>query len=109
MLGVANPAPIALVCAADGYNATYSWPQLTGYESEVTYRVLVGGVATTSYTRGTAYDTTVAFASTAALAAFGTGSKTVEVQQKLASGVWHRVGTGALILSNAVPYLACGT
>ncbi len=106
--GTPNPAPINLTCVADGYNTTYNWPQLTGYESEVTYRVLVGGTVTSAYTRGTAYDTTVAFASTAALTAFGTGTKTVEVQQKLASGVWHRVGTGTLILSNAVPYLACG-
>jgi hypothetical protein len=74
----------------------------------VTYRVVVGGIVTTSYTRGTAYDPTVAFASAAALASFGEGTKTVEVQQKLASGVWHRVGTGTLMLRNTVPYLACG-
>jgi len=108
MLGVANPAAITLTCAADGYNATYAWPQLTGYENEVTYRVLVAGVVTTAYSRGTGFDTTIAFASTAALAALGTGTKTVEVQQKLASGVWHRVGTGSLKLSNTTPYLACG-
>jgi hypothetical protein len=109
MFGNATPAPIALTCSADGYNAYYSWPQLTGYETEVVYRVYIGGILVTPHTRGTGWDPTVQFSSgSITVGTYGAGSKAVLVQQNVANAGWTTTGTGTLVIAGAAPFLQCG-
>jgi hypothetical protein len=105
----ATPPPAALTCSADGYNAYYSWPQLTGYQNEVVYRVYIGGILDTTHSRGTGWDTTIQFGNGGVTtAAYGSGSKTVLVQQSVAGGAWSNVGTGTIVIAASAPYLQCG-
>jgi len=112
MYETATPTPITLTCdngGGGGYNAYFSWPQLTGYEGEVVYRVLVGGVVDTVHSRATGYDPTAQFGSGPTLSTYGAGTKSIEVQQSLAGGAWTQVGTSSLIINNSVPTLQCGS
>jgi len=108
-LGTATPAPVALTCTGDGFTRYFSWPQLTYYQGEVTYRVFLNGVLVSPHNRGTGFDTTVQFNSTQTTAAiYGTGSKVVEVQQSVGGAPYTRVGTGALVINSTAPLLQCG-
>jgi hypothetical protein len=109
MFETATPTPIALTCSGDGYTRYFSWPQLVGYQGEVVYRVLVGGVVSTVHTRGTGYDTTVQFGAAATLSAYGAGTKSIEVQQSVAGAPWAQVGTSSLVISSTDPILQCGS
>jgi hypothetical protein len=105
----ATPPATSLTCSADGYNAYYSWPQLTGYQNEVVYRVYIGGILDTTHSRGTGWDTTVQFGNGGVTtAAYGAGSKTVLVQQSVAGGAWTDVGTGTIVIASSAPFLQCG-
>jgi hypothetical protein len=109
MFETATPTPIALTCTGDGYTRYYSWPQLTGYQGEVTYRVLIDGDVDTVHTRATGYDTNAQFGSTPTLAEYGAGTFAVEIQQSIAGGAWAQVGTSTLVINNADPILQCGS
>ena len=102
-----TPATIALTCASTGTTATYSWPTLTGYDTEVIYRVLLNGVVDTVYTGATGADTNARFASTATAAAYPVGTYSVEVQSSVAGSGWWSVGTGTLVIRATAPILSC--
>lgn len=109
MFNTATPAPIVLSCSADGYNAYYSWPQLTGYETDVVYRVYINSILVNPHTRGTGWDPTVQFGNASITTAiYGSGSQPVLVQQNVNNAGWTTTGTGTLILANSAPYLLCG-
>jgi hypothetical protein len=109
MFNTATPVATPLTCSADGYNAYFSWPALTGYQAEVVYRVYVGGVLVSPHSRGSGWDPTVQLSyPTISASTYGSGSKTVLVQQSVSSGPWSDVGTGTLLIAASVPYLACG-
>jgi hypothetical protein len=107
MFNTVNPTPITLTCSADGWTANYSWPQLTGYESEVTYRVLVGATVDAVHTGATGFDPTARFAWDVTTAAYPVGVYTLTVQQSVAGGSWNTTGTGTLRVAAAAPYLNC--
>ena len=102
-----TPATIALSCASTGTTATYSWPTLTGYSTEVVYRVLINGVVSTVHTGATGADTNARFASTATAAAYPVGTHSVEVQSSVAGSAWWSVGTGTLVIRSTAPILSC--
>lgn len=105
----ATPAPVALSCSADGYTAYYSWPALTGYEAEVVYRVSIGGILVNPHARGTGWDPTVQFGNgSITVGTYGSGSKTVLVEQNVANAGWTTTGTGTLVLAATAPFLLCG-
>jgi hypothetical protein len=109
MFNTATPVATPLTCSADGYNAYFSWPALTGYQAEVIYRVYIGGVLVSPHSRGTGWDPTVQLSyPTISTGTYGSGSKTVLVQQSVSSGPWSTVGTGTVVIAASVPYLACG-
>jgi hypothetical protein len=109
MFQTATPAPIALTCSADGYNAYYSWPGLTGYEAEVVYRVFIGGILVNPHSRGTGWDPTVQFGNgSITTAVYGSGSKSVLVEQNVSNAGWTTTGTGTLVLASSAPFLLCG-
>lgn len=114
-LGVVSPAPVPLICsdggASAGWNALYSWNQLTYYQNQVTYRVLFDGAVLPSmrYARATGYDTTLQLEwATVTSALVGIGSHTVEVQQSVFGGAFTSTGTGVLTVAATAPYLQCG-
>jgi hypothetical protein len=109
MFETATPTPITLTCTGDGFTRYFSWPQLVGYQTEVVYRVLVGGSVSTVHTRATGYDTVAQFGSTATLGAYGAGLKSIEVQQSVAGAPWTQVGTSSLLISSTNPVLQCGS
>ncbi|MGV8969688.1 MAG: RICIN domain-containing protein [Microbacteriaceae bacterium] len=109
MFEIATPAPIALSCTGDGYTRLFSWPVLTGYQSVVTYRVLVDGEVDTIHTRATAYDTNAQFGGVAARAEYGAGTYSIEVQQSISGGSWSKVGDASLVINNSDPILQCGS
>lgn len=102
-----TPATIALTCAATGTTATYSWPTLTGYTTDVTYRVLLNGVVDTVHTGATGADTNARFASTATAAAYPVGTYSLEVQSSVGGSAWWSVGTGTLVIRSTAPILSC--
>ncbi len=102
-----TPATIVLTCASTGATATYSWPTLTGYDTEVIYRVLINGVASTVHTGATGADTNARFASAATAAAYPVGTHSVEVQSSVAGSGWWSVGTGTLVIRATAPILSC--
>lgn len=109
---ISNPSPpsITLTCTGDAYTRYFSWPQLTGYEDSVVYRVRMDGALLTNseYSRGTAYDTTIQFsASNSALIAKGVGSHAIAVEQSVNGAGWTTTGTGTLIITSAA-LLGCG-
>jgi len=113
LLEVVVPPSTALTCVNDGggYNATYSWPALTGYQSSVVYRVKLNGtvLAESAYGGGTGWDTNVRFQGGAAAAGtYGTGSKSILVEQSVLDGPWTTTGTGTLNISSSVPFMTCG-
>ena len=112
MFETATPTPVTLACdngGGAGWNANYSWAQLTGYENEVTYRVLVGGVVDTVHTGGNGWDPVARFGHVETLAAYGPGTRTIEVQQSVAGAPWAQVGTGSLVINSTAPILQCGS
>jgi hypothetical protein len=109
MFETATPVPVTLTCTGDGYTRLYSWPQLTGYEGVVTYRVLIDGDVDTVHTRATGWDPNAQFSSTATLPEYGEGTFSVEVQQSISGGPWASVGTGSLIINGSDPILQCGS
>jgi len=113
LLEVVVPPSTALSCAGDagGYNVTYSWPQLTGYQGSVVYRVKLNGtlLAASAYGGGNGWDTNVRFQGGAAAAGtYGTGAKTILVEQSVLDGPWTTTGTGTLNIANSVPFMTCG-
>lgn len=102
-----SPAPVALTCVSDATSASYSWPSLTGYTTEVVYRVLLNGVVDSVHTGATGADPTARFNGAAVAAAYPVGSYSVEVQQSVASGGWTSTGTATLVRAAAAPYLSC--
>lgn len=109
MFKVATPAPVALTCNADGYNAYYTWPAPTGYETEVVYRVYINNILVSPHSRGTGWDPTVQLSNgTITTATYGSGSKPVLVQQNVNNAGWTTTGTGTLVIANAAPFLLCG-
>jgi hypothetical protein len=107
MYETVTPAPITLSCVADGLTANYSWPQLTGYQSEVSYRVLVGTTVDAVHTGATGTDTVARFAWGVTTAAYPVGTFTITVQQSVAGGSWTTTGTATLVRAAAAPYLSC--
>ena len=109
MYKTATPTSVALSCTADGYNAYYTWPALTGYETEVVYRVYIGGILVNPHARGTGWDPTVQFGNgSTTTATYGSGSKAVLVQQNVSGAGWTNTGTGTIIIAAAAPFLQCG-
>lgn len=108
IVSTSTPAPTTLVCEGNGSNyIDYSWPGLTGYEAEVTYKVYVGGIYVKDHTNG--YWTHAQMAPTdLPIATFGTGTKTVEVRQSVAGGAWTPVGTGSITIASGTNNIACG-
>lgn len=102
-----TPAPITLACSSDGSNSVYTWALLTGYEAEVTYRVLVGATVDTVHTGGTGSDPNARFAWVPTTAAYPAGTYTVTVQSQVANSAWYTVGTATLKRNSSAPWLAC--
>jgi hypothetical protein len=116
---VVVPPAAALACTGDsgGYNVTFSWPELTGYQSSVVYRVKLNGTILAApvnnsggaYGGGNGWDTKVRFGSGGSAAAlYGTGSKAILVEQSVLDGPWTTTGTGTLNIANSVPFMTCG-
>jgi hypothetical protein len=109
MFKVATPAPVALTCSADGYNAYYSWPAPTGYENDVVYRVYINNILVSPHARGTGWDPTVQFGNgSITTTTYGSGSKPVLVQQNVNNAGWTTTGTGTIVIANSAPFLLCG-
>lgn len=108
-LGTATPPSVALTCTGDQFTRYFSWPALTYYQGEVTYRVFLNGVLDSTHTRGTGYDTTVQFGNltTTAANSGGAGSKVVQVQQSVGGAPYTQVGTGTLVITST-GFLQCG-
>lgn len=109
MFNQATPAPVALTCSADGYNAYYSWPAPTGYENDVVYRVYINNILVSPHSRGTGWDPTVQFGNgSITTTTYGSGSKPVLVQQNVNNAGWTTTGTGTIVIANSAPFLLCG-
>lgn len=109
MFNIATPPPATLTCTADGYNAYFSWAPPTGYESEVVYRVYINGTLVSPHSRGSGWDPVVQFGSgSVTTAIYGSGAKTVLVQQNVSNVGWTTTGTGTLVINASAPFLQCG-
>jgi len=104
----AVPAPTTLTCGGGGYNLTMSWPELTGYQGDVVYRVSVDGGIDTLHGRAGGYDPTAQWSSSFATT-YGIGSHQVLVEQSVFGSTWTTVGTGTVtVTSLGGPYFQCG-
>ena len=89
--GDADPAPVTLTCSSDGYNLYLSWPALSGYQGDVTYRVSVDGRSDTIHGRGSGWDTTVQWSGLFAWT-YGTGAHQILVEQSVFGAPWTTTG-----------------
>ena len=106
---VANstPDPITLTCAGNGSNfIEYSWPVLTGYQQEVTYKVYLDGVYFRDHTNG--YYTTEQFNYVDLPAAIkAVGVHTVRIEQSVSGAAYTVTGTGTLRVAATTFNMTC--
>lgn len=107
VVGNSQPAPVALSCSGNGSNyIEFSWPVLTGYEAEVTYKVYVDGVFVRNHTNG--YWTAAQFNNPDFTAAMKTvGTHTVQVQQSVSGGAYTVTGTGSYAVAAGTLNVTC--
>ena len=106
---VANSAPpaVTLSCSGNGTNfVQFTWPVLTGYEAEVTYKVYVDGVFVRDHTNG--YWTTAQFNAPDFTPAMKTvGTHAVQVQQSVSGGAFTVTGTGSYVAAGSTLDVTC--
>ena len=97
-----TPAPVVLTCASENYNATFGWPQLTGYAGSVIYRVRLGDtiLQANQYGGGNYDNPYVSFQnSTSSLVNDRSGNYVVTVEQSVNGTAWTTTGTGTLSIT----------
>ncbi len=106
-VGNSTPPPVALTCSGNGSNfIQYSWPLLTGYEAEVTYKVYLDGVFFRDHTNG--YYTTEQFNYVDLPAAIrAVGVHTVQIQQSVSGAAYTVTGTGTLRVAATTLNMSC--
>ncbi len=107
--GDSAPQPVILGCRTDGYNAYLEWPQLSGYQGEVAYRVRVDGQLSTIHSRAGGWDTVAQFGWDRFVATYPAGTHTIVVEQSVFGGAWTTTGTGTLTSAASAPYFRCGS
>ncbi len=99
-----------LVCSGNGSNyIQYGWTKLTGYEAEVTYRVLVNNVFVINYTNGH-HPFFQLNPSQVPAGSIPNGTHVVELQQSVAGDPWATTAYGTIVISGPSNNrsLACG-
>lgn len=107
LLEVVVPPPAALTCTSDGYNVSFSWAALAGYQQYVVYRVKVGAVVSTVHGGATGWDTVARFGASTTRTAFGNGIHDVVVEQSVMDGPWTVTGTGRMQINGSSTPMSC--
>jgi hypothetical protein len=102
-----TPAPVTLTCGGNGSNYIhYSWPVLTGYQAEVTYKVYLDDVYFRDHTNG--YYTTEQFNFVDLPAAIkAVGVHTVRIEQSVSGAAYTVTGTGTLRVAATTFNMSC--
>ena len=106
---VANstPDPVILTCGGNGSNYIwYSWPQLTGYEAEVDYKVYIDGTFVRDHLDGYYSTEQFLFVDLPAYAKT-VGVHTVQIQQSVSGAAYTVTGTGTLRVAATSFNLSC--
>jgi hypothetical protein len=108
-----TPPPIGSLTCGGGNGSNYimySFPANTGFEGSTVYKIYVNGIFVYDYTNG--YYTVVQMYNNTApqvtSAVYGSGVKTVEVQQSVGGGAYVTAYTGLINIGNGNDKLTCG-
>ena len=102
-----SPAPVTLTCTGNGSNfLQYGWAQLSGYEAEVDYKLLIDGVQAVLQPNG--YWPNAQVNDTDLTAAMKTpGLHTIQVQQSVSNAPWTVTGNGTMRIATGTLNMTC--